>query len=410
MRLSVNGVLFVGVATIGFGLLCLTFRASNLVELSTHVDKLDTIQEVEKSVVKPTLRKEFPTNLSGPTEPTSTSTSLRRTEGPELDWPAEVDNSTWPLTPIIYNPQHPCTADKNGNVPKVIAAILTIPHEAKARKWVREEIALITNGRVRPVFPLGRPPEASIDDDNTFPKTALLHEAQEYDDLILGDFMESYTELPRKTILAFEWFVQTCADTVNWLMKEDLDVVMNWFAILKGIEKLEKEGIVPDLLPNSEKNIEETVYFPDKDPIWLGARWQGMPVIHDRKHRNYEDVPFDWFPPYVSGPAYLLNSMVARLIVQERAKHVRYYRNEDAMIGIILQDKVAPLDNPFTIVFPGSGWRERACGKPTASISECGCDWWTYHTNRDKQEGDRALVLAFECAKVDPKGLLGSGK
>eukprot|EP01055_Gregarina_sp_Pseudo9_P000135 Gregarina_sp_Pseudo_9__134@NODE_1092_length_1883_cov_47_814534_g1021_i0_p1_GENE_NODE_1092_length_1883_cov_47_814534_g1021_i0NODE_1092_length_1883_cov_47_814534_g1021_i0_p1_ORF_typecomplete_len476_score37_47Galactosyl_T/PF01762_21/3_9e29Fringe/PF02434_16/0_68_NODE_1092_length_1883_cov_47_814534_g1021_i01261553 len=311
-------------------------------------------------------------------------------------FPAIIKNESWPFAEIVYNPISPCAKR-----PKAISAVLTLPKERKVRDWLREEIRNVTDGRVIPVFPLGRPHQKGINDDEEDRlqlEEALMQEAIEFQDLILGDFADSYEDLPRKTIMVFDWFNNTCHDQVRWLLKEDADVVINWQSVLDGIDLIEREGAKLDLLPNGTFVQEPVILHADKDPIWMGHRWLHMPVIHHPRHRNFEELPFDYYPPYCSGPSYLMNDLSARMIMEQRKLNIRYFRNEDAMLGLLLVNKTVPVNDERFIVFTGSGWRREACGKETESISECACDWWTYHCGGEKPEYEAALRSAYQCA------------
>eukprot|EP01057_Protomagalhaensia_wolfi_P002256 Protomagalhaensia_wolfi_Nauph_80__2255@NODE_246_length_3064_cov_20_880331_g184_i0_p1_GENE_NODE_246_length_3064_cov_20_880331_g184_i0NODE_246_length_3064_cov_20_880331_g184_i0_p1_ORF_typecomplete_len419_score47_69Galactosyl_T/PF01762_21/1_4e28_NODE_246_length_3064_cov_20_880331_g184_i0681258 len=391
MRLPTSGVFCVALI-LGLGLLILTYRASNLGEVHQHF-----LEKESSSALGSTIpyRRDYTPFLVLAHDPLKADPN-------QMVYPPTISNESWPLAKMIYKPKGVC-GDK---APKVITAILTLPKEHKMRSWFRRYITRISGGRVRAIFPLGRPSAHGLENEPAELEEALIREAMEFDDLVLADFPDTYDDLPRKVILAIDWYTKICADKVKWLMKEDADVVMNWSTILKDIELIEEEGIENDLLPDHSHSSKRVRLYVDENPIWMGARWTTMPVIKDPKHRNFEEYDGEWFPPYVSGPAYLMNAFTAQLVMEQRLLRPRYFRNEDAMIGILLDGIASPINNHRTIVFPGSDWRMGACGIPTQSISDCPCEWWTYHCQHDTRELDRGLQAAFDCAGVDPGDIL----
>eukprot|EP01054_Gregarina_sp_Poly1_P001184 Gregarina_sp_Poly_1__1183@NODE_128_length_13277_cov_115_450643_g114_i0_p4_GENE_NODE_128_length_13277_cov_115_450643_g114_i0NODE_128_length_13277_cov_115_450643_g114_i0_p4_ORF_typecomplete_len457_score56_40Galactosyl_T/PF01762_21/4_8e32Fringe/PF02434_16/0_00042MiAMP1/PF09117_10/0_54_NODE_128_length_13277_cov_115_450643_g114_i063137683 len=444
MRMSGNGVVFATIGTIGIILLTVTSRVSSMAK-DLDIRETDFMLQSSPNFLKPTSEPSSRPNLrkvdsvphlseaqpafggnatpetstdflrsilststklltsstiSTSTTAVSTTTVATTEKLPTADslieFPPTITNDTWPFARVLYNPKTPCSKSA-----RAVVAVLTIPTERKMRDWFRSEVANVTKNQVVPVFPMGRPKLKGINDDEDGQhrlERDLIAEAKMFDDVIIADFADSYEDLPRKTMLMFDWFNSTCGDRVKWLIKADADVIVNWRPLMQELDKIEHEGIDQDLLPNGKEAKPPIKLFVDKDPVWLGHRWVTMPVIHDPKHRNFEELPFDLFPPYCSGPSYLMNHITARLIIEQRALNRRYFRNEDAMLGLLLNGIATPVHDERFIVFTGSGWRRAACQKDTESISECGCIWWTYHCGRGKDECLAGLKLAYECA------------
>ncbi|XP_060086202.1 beta-1,3-galactosyltransferase 5-like [Ylistrum balloti] len=138
-------------------------------------------------------------------------------------------------------------------------------------------------------------------------------EIDEFGDTIQVDILESYYNLTKKTIAAFQWVTQFCNET-RFFFKVDDDAFVN-------IAKLNK--------------IQQKYNLLLEDRI-LGACTQyNLPWREESKWKvSYEEYPFETYPPFCFGPGYLMTSSTARKLHQEMYR-TRLFKLEDVYIGMV---------------------------------------------------------------------------
>eukprot|EP01054_Gregarina_sp_Poly1_P001183 Gregarina_sp_Poly_1__1182@NODE_128_length_13277_cov_115_450643_g114_i0_p6_GENE_NODE_128_length_13277_cov_115_450643_g114_i0NODE_128_length_13277_cov_115_450643_g114_i0_p6_ORF_typecomplete_len388_score40_26Galactosyl_T/PF01762_21/3_4e35Fringe/PF02434_16/1_9e07_NODE_128_length_13277_cov_115_450643_g114_i050846247 len=206
--------------------------------------------------------------------------------------------------------------------------------------------------------------------DNTAIHQIVEEEHKKYGDLIVADVEDSYSALPNMTFMLFHWFAKACTEP-KWMIKTDADVVINWTMLRHQLLEIERVGV------EDEKRLRR---FPDKDPVWLGQVIKGQPLVTDPVHRNYESaqdvhITGDVYPPYMSGPLYLMNKDAASIMAKTRISLNYHFRNEDAMVGILLQHtEVAPSKLKGFIALPLPDYIKEWCSGE--EFESCDCHQW----------------------------------
>ena len=119
---------------------------------------------------------------------------------------------------------------------------------------------------------------------NTELNNAIREELLHHDDIIQGDFIDSYQNMTLKSLLGLKIVKDMCPG-VTYLLKSDDDVFVN----------------IPFLLHRLDKN-----------PLTRGI--MGARVGHAAPWRTgkwavtYRQFPFDFFPPYIHGSSYVISS------------------------------------------------------------------------------------------------------
>ncbi|CAF1228158.1 unnamed protein product [Rotaria sordida] len=129
-------------------------------------------------------------------------------------------------------------------------------------------------------------------DDNIM--KAIKYENEIYQDIVQEDFIDAYKNLTYKGIMALKWISIYCSHA-KYILKVDDDIVVNTFTLINHLKFLDKFN------PNREQTI-------------LCLLWQAMNVMRDSKSKWYlskEDFPFERFPPYCSGSAYIFTGDMA---------------------------------------------------------------------------------------------------
>eukprot|EP01054_Gregarina_sp_Poly1_P009769 Gregarina_sp_Poly_1__9768@NODE_622_length_7094_cov_92_849580_g477_i0_p3_GENE_NODE_622_length_7094_cov_92_849580_g477_i0NODE_622_length_7094_cov_92_849580_g477_i0_p3_ORF_typecomplete_len362_score37_90Galactosyl_T/PF01762_21/1_4e42Fringe/PF02434_16/4_6e09_NODE_622_length_7094_cov_92_849580_g477_i023243409 len=316
---------------------------------------------------------------------------LRRTEhdaapGSKLYWLDDPPNpDTYPFPNILVYPSQVCAPEV-----KVVAAVLTIPSADNWRAYLRKLHHELGGNTVKVIFPVGRS-KNNIDGQHI--DKLMLQEAAIHRDILLADYYDSYEELPQKTISAMAWFTKSCTNA-TFFVKVDDDVIINWGSLLKYLKNIEEQGFIRwDGQPTNSKSGE----------VWVGRRWDKSPVIKDPKHRNYEIYTEEFFPPYTSGPCYVINRKVARMIIHQRHRINQYFRNEDALIGILMKSTgIEPTDNRRFIVSSDDNARNYACLEETDSMLGCLCEnWFSFHAGHSGAVLDTAIKAAQRCLREE---------
>ncbi|XP_039952071.1 uncharacterized protein LOC126752787 [Bactrocera neohumeralis] len=193
---------------------------------------------------------------------------------------------------------------------KLLILISSALNHAEARLAIRQTWAHYGTRRdVSIAFVLGRSTNESISKE-------LSIENFIYEDMIRGNFIDSYTNLTLKTISTLEWVDLHC-QKAKFILKTDDDMFIN----------------VPKLLQFIDSHIK------DKRVIYgrLAKQWK---PIRNKKSKYYvstDQFSQPLFPPFTTGPAYLITSDVIHLLY-ERSLHQVYLKLEDVFTtGIVAQ-------------------------------------------------------------------------
>ncbi|XP_056425105.1 beta-1,3-galactosyltransferase 2-like isoform X2 [Hyla sarda] len=154
-----------------------------------------------------------------------------------------------------------------------------------------------------------------------------------YGDIVQQDFLDTYSNLTLKTLMGMEWVTKFCPNA-SYVMKVDNDVFVN----------------VPYLI--------HQLLHPERPPLTNYVT--GFIVENSSPNRhNYskwylpeEIYPSKIFPPYLSGPGYVLSGDMAKKIY-DVAQEILVFSIEDAFIGVCLYKMKITITPPPKNVFHG---------------------------------------------------------
>lgn len=177
------------------------------------------------------------------------------------------------------------------------------------------------------MFLLGQTRNPKLDD-------LLQEEVNIYNDIVFGEFIDSYRNLTRKMVLGIEWAAKNCQ--AKYVMKADEDSFVNILELVQWLEEYQR--------------------MQGHKPLYMGAALIDKGPYREKDSQFYvseEEYPESTYPPYVSGTGYVFSG---KLLVKltNSIKSVRLFPNEDACLGVLMQYiKVKPLNNerfiPFTM-------------------------------------------------------------
>jgi hypothetical protein len=201
----------------------------------------------------------------------------------------------------------PAICQKGEIVELVILISTTILHSDR-RRALRKTWLSVTHentGHIRYAFLLG-----AVNDTKLQAKIKLENDL--YNDIVQGDYPDSYYTLTLKTLSGFHWVAIYCSDT-SYVMKTDDDVFIN----------------IPNLM--------ETVHsFKDDFKTSIGGRCyeRELPVINksSKYFTSYEQYPYEHFFGFCSGTGYVTSIHVIKQVLNV-SENVPFFHLEDVYVG-----------------------------------------------------------------------------
>ncbi|RXN32468.1 beta-1,3-galactosyltransferase 2-like protein [Labeo rohita] len=195
--------------------------------------------------------------------------------------------------------------------------VLMIPvtlKDTEARTAVRRtwgQYGLIPHVTILHLFVVGQPAQS-----DPLLQEHLEKESKEYGDIIQMDFVDSYHNLTIKTMMIMNWIATFCQDA-QYAMKIDADIFLNVHYLVDYLhgqgESSRKDYITGSVISDAS---------PHRDSF---NKWY---ISEDL----YSDT---WYPPYLSGAAYVFSTDLARKI-SWASRFVRPIPLEDVYVGLCL--------------------------------------------------------------------------
>ncbi|XP_043094615.1 beta-1,3-galactosyltransferase 1 [Puntigrus tetrazona] len=162
------------------------------------------------------------------------------------------------------------------------------------------------------LFVIGRPAQS-----DPVRQERLERESEEFGDIIQMDFVDSYRNLTIKTMMIMNWIATHC-QAAWYAMKIDADIFLNVRYLVDYLhdrsESSRKDYITGSVISDA---------VPHRDSF---NKW----------YISEELYPDSWYPPYVSGAAYVFSTDLARKI-SSASRFVRPIPLEDVYVGLCLQ-------------------------------------------------------------------------
>lgn len=205
--------------------------------------------------------------------------------------------------PFLLLPDCRCERDP----PFLVFLVTSRPAEAAERVAIRRTWGAERwshQGRVATFFLLGQGGELGA---------RLRLEARAHQDIIQGDFADTYYNLTLKVMMGMEWARRHC-QTARFFMKTDSDVFVN----------------TPHLL--------QLLSSKPSQRFFSGQVMQHIQPIQDKSSKWYispQEFASPVFPNYCSGTGYVFSADLTSLICQV-ANSVPFLKLEDAFVGLCL--------------------------------------------------------------------------
>ncbi|XP_071099008.1 beta-1,3-galactosyltransferase 1-like [Haliotis cracherodii] len=194
----------------------------------------------------------------------------------------------------------------------LILVIHSATGNAMKRELIRKTYGSVAKYKGRTlahVFMLG-----TTNDDRV--QNSIINESKLYGDIVQGNFPDIYTSLPRKHIMSMDWYLRHCNS--SYILKLDDDVFINPYRVV-------------DFLTGGHLD-QRTMYCT----IITGCK----PSRHstNKCYISYKEYPFDIYPSYCLGYAYITTPGVWHLM-HEVSKNSKSLHVDDVFVSTALAIK-----------------------------------------------------------------------
>ncbi|KAK3590865.1 hypothetical protein CHS0354_033794 [Potamilus streckersoni] len=207
------------------------------------------------------------------------------------------------------NPKDVCSGPRNV---KILLLISSTPRNFEARNVIRETWGSLCHDSATYlgcVFLLGMNSGSDTEIMN-----ALSNEHEQYQDLLMANFTDSYANLTYKTMMGLKWAVDKC-HLAEFIMKTDDDMYVN-----------------TELLPMFLKDAKPTKFMG-------GFCWAESSPHRNKNSKwyvSYQMYNNSRFPPMCSGTGYVISRDTAKEVVQV-SKNIPFFYLEDVYVALCLK-------------------------------------------------------------------------
>ncbi|XP_051864847.1 beta-1,3-galactosyltransferase 5-like [Pristis pectinata] len=153
-----------------------------------------------------------------------------------------------------------------------------------------------------------------------------------HQDIIQGDFEDTYHNLTLKVLLGLEWLCRSCP-SASFVMKTDSDMFVNTEYLMELLSQDTRSNVYTGLIVKGARPFRQT-----------SSKW----------YVSKEEYPGDVYPPYCSGIGYVLSTELACRVwnISGRAPLLKL---EDVYVGLrVAELKVEPVEIHTRPVFFGN--------------------------------------------------------
>ena len=211
---------------------------------------------------------------------------------------------------ITMNNEFICDIDTT-----VLFLIITGPKSFENRQLIRTtwgSVKIYNNAKFRLAFVVG---QLKLEAGDIQIKQKLQNENNRYQDIVQGNFIDSYKNLTYKTVFGLHWVQKYCRNA-QFIFKVDDDVIINVFRLVDFLQRLRKSG-------------EKTDRFVYCHPRRIGTPYRN---ITEKGYVTFSEYSYPLYPDYCHGGGYLMSSDVA-LDLYRVTKIIPYIKFEDVYIG-----------------------------------------------------------------------------
>ena len=184
----------------------------------------------------------------------------------------------------------------------------------------------------------------------------LIKENQIYNDILQGDFNDSYQVLINKSLMVFKWISTHCSHA-RFILKIDHDVVLNI------------NGLV-EFLNNYINNITNKNKISN---VLIGNIFQKSSPIRDFKSKwfvSFEKYNKTFYDPFPSGPAYLFSFDLSQSMYEKSSTFKSPVSMEDVYVGMLAKQLNSYLYNIAFAYIPRDHYGRHSFQQKITQISQ----------------------------------------
>ncbi|KAJ8023068.1 Beta-1,3-galactosyltransferase 1 [Holothuria leucospilota] len=212
---------------------------------------------------------------------------------------------------------------KNAKKVFLMVVMISAPMNFEQRKLQRLyclNVSEISGKRIERLFLVGNSGNSSLN-------KRIKEESIIYQDIVMGNFHDSYRNLSLKTLFGLRWASMYCSQA-HYVMKADDDTFINFKPLIDTLSRSPKENFITGHLCTGCKPVRN---------------------ITNKWYTSEEKYPGEFYPEYLFGAAYVMSGDLPRKILL-MSRSTPPFLWEDVYIGMILEKLgLKPLQNPCFI-------------------------------------------------------------
>ncbi|XP_017151020.1 beta-1,3-galactosyltransferase 5-like [Drosophila miranda] len=222
--------------------------------------------------------------------------------------------------------QSPCESDTRG-----LIIVHTAPNNHEKRSVIRETWGGVVHSASsgsppRLIFALGNIRNSSLE-------SAILEEHSQHGDLLQGNFMDTYSNITYKHLMALQWFNYHC-NRAQFLLKVDDDIFVNTPTLLENLRD-------PKPSNSSNRRLLDGL-IQQRSGLLLCAKREGDRVARSYRSKwraSFKEYSDSRYPDFCPGFTVLYSPDVAKKLYAE-AQRSPYFRLDDVHITGILSKRL----------------------------------------------------------------------
>lgn len=250
---------------------------------------------------------------------------------------------------IFYNSAQKCSKRLAPDSLGVTILIKSAMEHFKRRAIIRKTWGSdydIGNGVVRSIFLLGNSEDKALE-------KVIRSESNQYRDIVMADFIDSYYNNTIKTMMGFRWAVEHCPNSTHYLFVDD-----DYYVSIKNVLRFIKNQLIfpkdsdqqsGHLLNDNSSKWQNFLTKNSQNTFPIAEQISSIPVklyagfmLNSSPHRHklskwyidLKEYPFDMWPPYITAGAYILSkeALFEMYFVSMYTKHFRF---DDIYLSIL---------------------------------------------------------------------------
>lgn len=181
-------------------------------------------------------------------------------------------------------------------------------------------------------------------------QNALLDESQRFNDILQGDFLDTYRNLTHKHLMGLRWTLNSCRH-VKYIMKMDDDIVVNIYGMMENLRSgiVEKDSLTGYVLKNM---------IPVREPA---NKW----------YVSKMEYAGDTYPDFVSGWLYIMHPQVAKRLIDYVESSNEFFWIDDVFVTGILRHALNIKVKDVSELYTTDYRYLECCIKGRASLLKC---------------------------------------